>query len=53
MRKKKRCLHVGHLLTKHAREEQRPFHNTGSFDAYAIEEDTKKDGLITVLIFMS
>lgn len=37
----------------HAREEQRPFHNTGSFDAYAIEEDTKKDGLITVLIFMS
>lgn len=38
----KRCLRVRHLLTKHAREEQRqrPFYNTGSFDAYAIEEDS-------------
>ena len=47
-------MHVRHLLTKHAREEQkqRPFYVTGSFDAYTIEEDTK-EGLITVLISMS
>jgi len=48
-------LHVRHLLTPHAGEEQRqrPFYNTGSFDACAIEEDTKKDGLAIVLISMS
>lgn len=44
-----------YLLTKCAREGQRQrlFYNTGSFGAYAVEEDTKKEGLITVLISMS